>query len=232
MKHVWAHLIFTLTVILLLSSGCATRSGHFAEKGRFLLYSRNVGYKEQTLQNQPCVNYNFTSNEIIRDFQIVNGDWEIKNGKLWAVSGVGNRSILLAQGQSGPLRIEFEVINYANLDGSVGDITVLINSENSNEFFRKGYALTTGSYYNNCTTFYRLGKPIAKTEYSPLVAGEVYKVVVELMDGHIRFWVNNEITLEAWDYAQLEIDPKLWIGIRTWNTRMSVNSFAMYCGCD
>ena len=130
----------------------------------------------------------------------------------------------------GPLRIELEVTNYANPDGSIGDITILINSENSGNFFRRGYALTTGSYYNNCTTFYRLGKAIARTEYSPLVSGKTYRVLIELIDGHIRYWLDDKIILESWDPNQLELDSNLWIGIRTWNTRMSVDWFAVYQG--
>ena len=126
-----------------------------------------------------------------------------------------------------PLRIELEVTNYANPDGSIGDITILLNAENSKDFFRSGYALTTGSYYNSCTTFYRLGKPIAKTEHSPLVSGKTYKVIIELVNGHIRYWLNDEIILEAWDTEQLKMNPELWMGIRTWNTKMSINWFAV-----
>ncbi|MDO9527779.1 MAG: hypothetical protein Q7J27_01325 [Syntrophales bacterium] len=219
-------------IILPLISGCTTSSNHFAEKDKHLLGSRRVGYRKQTFQSQPCVRYDFTSEETIQNFQIVNGKWQIKNGKLWAVSGEKNRSILLAQSRRGPLRIELEVTNYANPDGSIGDITILINSENFDNFFGRGYALTTGSYYNNCTTFYRLGKAIAKTEYSPLVSGKTYRVLIELIDGHIRYWLNDKIILEAWDSKQLELDPNLWIGIRTWNTRMSVDWFAMYQGIE
>jgi len=230
MKHVCSHLLYMLMIVLLLISGCTTSSNRFAEKDKHLMGSRRVGYKEQAFQKQPFIRHDFVLEETIRNFQIVNGKWEIKNGKLWTVSGEKNRSILLAHSKKGPLRIELEVTNYANPDGSIGDITVLINSENSDKFFGRGYALTTGSFYNNCTTFYRLGKAIAKTEYSQLVSGKVYRVTIELIDGHIRYWLNDKIILEAWDSNQLELDPNLWIGIRTWNTKMSLDWFAVYQG--
>ncbi len=230
MEHVYSHLLYMLMIILPLISGCTTNPNHFAEKGKYLLSSRSVGYREQSFQKQPYVRYDFTSDETIQNFQIVNGKWEIKNGKLWAVSGEKNRSILLAQSKRGPLLIELEVANHANPDGSIGDITILINSENSDKFFETGYALTTGSYYNNCTTFYKLGKAIAKTEYSPVVSGKTYRVIIEFIDGHIRYWLNDKIILEAWDPKPQELDPNLWIGIRTWNTRMSVDWFAVYQG--
>ena len=230
MKHICSYSLYMLMIMLTLNSGYATSSNHFAGKDKYLLSSRCVGYRKQSYQKQPCVKYDFTSEKAIRNFQIVNGKWEIKNGKLWAVSGEKNRSILLAQNKRGPLRIELEVTNYANPDGSIGDITVLINSENSDKFFERGYALTTGSYYNNCTTFYKCGKAIAKTEYSPLVSGKTYRVVIEFIDGHIRYWLNDKIILEAWDPKPQELDPNLWIGIRTWNTKMSVDWFAVYQG--
>lgn len=226
MKRICLYLSFLSMIVLLLISGCTTPSNRFAEKNKFLLSSRTMGGVEQIWK--PVIRHDFDSKESIQNFHIVNGEWEINDGKLCAISGEQNRSVLLTPSINGPLRIELEVTNYANPDGSIGDITILINSENSPKFFSKGYALTTGSYYNNCTTFYKSGKPLANTEYSPLVSGKTYRVVIELIDGHIRYWLDDEILLEVWDSHPLERDPNLWIGVRTWNTRMAIDWFAVY----
>jgi hypothetical protein len=224
------NLFYSSVIILLLHSGCNshTVSNHFVDKGRFLLRSRCIGYQKQSFVKQAVVKYNFASEKAMKDFQVVNGKWQIENGKLWAVSGKGNRSILLANNIKAPLIIEFEVSSYANPDGSIGDITILINSENSKNFFNTGYALTTGSFFNNCTTFYKFGKPIAKTEYSPLVSGKTYVVKIELAGSHLRYWLNDKIILETWDSNPLKVNPKRWIGIRTWNTKMGINYFKIY----
>lgn len=217
-------------VALALLTGCAAGPKRFANKHAYLLGSRRVGCCHQEFENKPCVKYDFNSKEEMKNFQIVNGKWQIQDAKLWAVKGKHNRSILLAKNVRSPFRIAFEATNYANPDGSIGDITVLINTENSNKFFSRGYALTTGSFYNNCSTFYRRGKPIVKTEYSPLVSGKTYKVIIEYVDSHIRYWLDNEIILEAWEPQPLEFNPELWIGIRTYNTRMSIDNFEVYNG--
>ena len=215
-------------ISVFLTFGCAITTSNNAGKEKYLDASRGVGCKKQLFREKPTVKYDFNSKQELKKFTIVNGTWEIDNGELSAVAGENNRTILLTKSMKGPLRIELEVTNYANPDGSIGDITILLNAKNSKDFFRNGYALTTGSYYNSCTTFYRLGKAIAKTEYSPLVSGKTYKVVIELVNGHIRYWLNDEIILEAWDAEQLKMNPERWMGIRTWNTKMSTNWFAVY----
>lgn len=227
MKLFYRSIICLPVLFGVLFNGCIGER-QFSGKNKHLKTSRRVGYGNRSFSDHPCIKFDFSSEEKIKNFRIVNGGWQIDDGKLWAVIGERNRSILLAKNVKAPFRIEFEATNYANEDNSIGDITVLINSENSDKFFSRGYALTTGSYYNNCTTFYRLGKPIAKTEYSPLVSGETYRVMIEFIDGHIRYWLNEKIILEVWDSKPLEMEPDLWIGIRTWNTKMAVDNFNIY----
>jgi hypothetical protein len=213
-----------------LSVGCST---NFADKGRHLLNSRRPRIPLPAIQWKPYVQYDFSKNGVMKNFKIVNGEWIIRNGKLIANSGKKNRTILLAKVKNSPLRITFKATNIANTNGSLGDITVLINSVNITKdkaFFYNGYAFTTGSFYNNCTTLYKKGDPIARTEYSPLVSGKTYNVMIELINGHIRYWLDDKIILEAWDSHPLKLDPNLWIGLRTWNTKMSIEDFVVYQG--
>ena len=219
-----------LAIAAILVSGCAVVQVPFKEKGRFLALSRRaIGSMQHEYCSKPVVEYDFGAECEMSAFKVLEGSWTIKDGALTADAGKRNRAILIARGLKGPLRVELEVTNYANLDGSLGDITILIGADDEfKSFFSSGYALTTGSYYNNCTTFYRLGQPIANTEYSPLVSGKKYKVVVDYVDGHIRYWLNGEIILEAWDSAPLIMNSNCWIGVRTWNTKMDINHFAVY----
>lgn len=209
--------------------GCVGGPGRFVEKEAFLLRSRRVGDKKSaTFSETPRIRFDFDSEDELGDFKIAEGEWRIENGQLRAVAGKRNRAILLAKCVGQPLKIEFEVTNHANPDGSIGDITVLVDSTVGKDFFQSGYSLTTGSFYNNCSTFYKKGRAIAKTEYSPLVSGKTYQVAVEIVDGHIRYWLDDEIILEAWDPTPLKMEPTRWIGIRTWNTRMDVDWLEVY----
>ncbi|GAF69184.1 unnamed protein product, partial [marine sediment metagenome] len=131
-----------------------------------------------------------------------------------------------------PVRVEFEATSFADDQGLLGDITVLLNSISGpgDAFFNNGYAFTTASYRNSCTAFYKKGKPIARTECSPVESGEMNLMVLEFDKGHIRYWLNGQIILEAWDEIPLKMDSKYWIGIRTYDTRMIVDNLTIYHG--
>ena len=157
-------------------------------------------------------------------FIVTEGTWKIKDGKLWAIEGEGNRGILLCHSQGEAVRVELKVTNYADTKGRIGDVSILINTAPEKGYFSKGYAFTTGSYYNTCTTFYRKECKLARTECSPLKPGKSSTVILEQYRGHIRYWVNDRIVLEAWDRDPLPLNEELWVGLRTWATLMAVDS--------
>lgn len=158
------------------------------------------------------------------------GKWEVRDGRLQAVGGDRNRAILLMKIPGDRIRIEFEAVSHTDSLGRLGDITILLGATPDRGFFNSGYALTTASYWNNCTTFYKSGRPIARTEYTPVRPGVKNRVALEFVGGHIRYWLNGEIILEAWDDTPLVIDSGTWIGIRTWATVMEVDDIGVYRG--
>ncbi|MBT4483873.1 MAG: hypothetical protein HOC71_09375, partial [Candidatus Latescibacteria bacterium] len=48
--------------------------------------------------------------------------------------------------------------------------------------------------------------------------------------GHIRYWLNGVIILEAWDQMPLEMEEGNWIGIRNWSTDMVIDDIEVYVG--
>ena len=163
-------------------------------------------------------------------FRLVSGAWEIEDGRLWAVGGDEERAILLCPSDLEPVRITFDAVCNARPDGLVGDITVLLNAEAGPRFFQSGYALTTGSFRNQCSEFFRRGRMIVKTEHSPVTPGTVHRIAVEVAGGHMRYWFDDRILLEAWDPEPLEPDGNLWIGLRTWGTRLGLDNLVIYTG--
>ena len=224
-------------ISLLLSalvSGCSTCNGIPGGDPKSLPGSRAIRLAEITWVKTQS--FDFEDPSTLSAFKQINGQWEIKGGKLWAVTGKTERVILLTQCSAGPIRIEFEATNYANDKGRIGDITVLINSSAEtrdspkwfNEANSRGYLLTTGSYGNNCSTFYKKARPFARTELSPIESGKSNRMALELNKGHIRYWMNDRIILEAWDDDPLELDPNLWIGFRTFATLMAIDNVTVY----
>lgn len=228
----WRDCGWVAAVFCLLASGCAQPKGgkqpRPAELADFLQKSRQTG--AQKVMWQPVLSLTFDDPRALAAWPVVEGEWVVKGGQLRAVSGKRNRAILLAPAGFDPVRIEFEATLTAGADGKIGDITVLLNSALGQGFFRSGYALTTASYYNQCTTFYRLGRPLARTEYSPARPGVKNRVILEFVAGHIRYWLNGEIILEAWDPEPLKLESKRWLGIRTWNTDLAIDNLTISRG--
>lgn len=213
-----------------LFTGCATPPHPQADTARYLEASRNL--RHSPVVWQPAQRFSFDRPSALEAFKIVYGDWEIADGRLRAVSGEGNRAILLTPSIAQPLQITFDATLERRPDGRSGDITVLINASADSRYFGSGYALTTGSFWNNCTTFYRLNRPIARTEHTPVRLNKPNRVRLEFVNGHIRYWLNERIILEAWDDAPLDMDPSLWIGIRTWGTNMQIENLSIRHGTN
>jgi hypothetical protein len=193
--------------------------------------SRNI--RNTPVVWEEAVTYTFDNPDQINSFAVASGKFEIKEGALRAIEGT-NRAIMLTKNNFGNyVRIQMEVTNYANEAGRIGDITFLLNSvpnEVYEVFFSSGYGLTTASYGNSCTSFYKKGVPIARTEYTPVVSGKKNLAVLEFMNGHIRYWLNDQIILEAWDDTPLTMDPSLWIGVRSFNTLMVIEKISISKG--
>jgi len=147
-------------------------------------------------------------------------------------AGQLNRVILLHPQVASPLRITFEATMHAQPDGRIGDISVIVGGKDDDErFWTGGYALTTGSYWNHCSTFYRYGEPIAKTELSPVRDSQTHHVDVQIVGNHIRYMLDDVIVLEAWDAMPVSLEgPDRWLGIRTWETDMTIDNFAVWTG--
>jgi len=215
----------TAVMALVLVAGCTG-----VDTTEFLRASRQIRSTPVTWKD--VQHFTFDDAAGISGAPTPQGAWRIESGKLHAVEGDGNRTILLASLNNNPMSIAFDATLYPVSKGRIGDITVLINATDDSRFFSSGYALTTGSYWNNCTTFYRLGKALARTEWSPLRPGRTYHVRVELVGGHLRYWLNNRILLEAWDPQPLALTPDRWVGIRTWATHLVVDNLTIQRGED
>lgn len=227
--HCYRYLLSIIgTVVALLFTSTVMAQEH--DPGVSLGHSRNVRFQKVTWKE--VASFSFDNPADITGYPVPEGAWEIDSGTLRAVKGDRNRAILLLRTVGDTVRIEFDATNTADDMGRLGDITVLLNSVPGKNFFNHGYSLTTSSYWNSCTTFYKQGKSIAKTEYTPVISGKKHHVVLEFNKGHIRYWLDDMIILEAWDDTPLVMDAGNWIGIRTWATLMVVDNVVVYKSVD
>ncbi len=215
--------IGTLTLIILTQSAAQEHDPSF-----YLKNSRNQ--RKQEVSWTKGAFFGFDNPMDITDCPVPEGKWVVRSGKLHAIEGDRNRAILLHRTFGEPFRIEFDVMNVSDDLGRLGDITVLLNSAPGKGFFSSGYSLTTASFWNQVTTFYKKGQPIARAEYSLVESGKEYHVTLEFINGNIRYWLNDKIILEAWDENPLDIKTERWIGLRTWSTDMTVDNVTIYTG--
>lgn len=164
--------------------------------------------------------------------RIVAGEWAIEDEILVATAGVQHRAILLFPAAYDRFRLRFEARLHPNDEGRIGDISVLVNTTADPTFWTSGYALTTGSFYNHCSSFYRLGQHLARTEWSPVDSNRWHRVALAYDRGHIRYWLDDRILLEAWDPSPLPMSADRWIGLRTWNTRMEIRHIKLETPAD
>ena len=215
-------------IVIFFAFGCSSlRSTGTKNMDDYKTLSRTI--RTHIVAWEKIVSLTFENPQDIEQFRTVEGKWMIHNGKLWAVEGDRNRAILLVPCSYDPVRIDFEATDWST-KGLMGDITVLLNSTPDKNFFSNGYALTTGSFWNNCTSFYKHGQVFANTNYSPVKSGKTNRMTLEFNKGHITYWMNGEILLEAWDETPLAMDPSAWIGVRTWSTRMCIDNVDIYKG--
>jgi hypothetical protein len=220
--------IIFLTGLLLLTTQTVLK----AQDAAAMLRSSRNAVNNTKVEWEQVQTYTFDDPAQLSSFAPAAGKFEIKDGALRAIEGNTNRAIMIAKNNFGNnVRIEMEVTNYANeKTGKTGDISFMLNSvpvEKYETFFFNGYSLTTASFANSCTSFYRKGAAIARTEYSPVVPGKKNIAVLEYMNGHIRYWLNDQIILEAWDTNPIPLDPNLWIGVRSYDTLMVIDKMVI-----
>ena len=213
---------------------------------RKYLEASRAEHDHNIAQWQEVAAWSFDDGKMPESFRVYDGQWEVKNGRLRAVSGKqdGNRVITIADCRWPAFRLEFE----ASLQAKPGvpadricDIGVLFNADAETGHFRDGYAVLTGTYFNQATVLYRLYIPYARTEWSPIVPGKTHRIALEVVKPHIRFWVDGRIVLEAWERSGkaganasdfLDMDPRRVIALHTYDTIMEVDNLRILVPAD
>ena len=238
--------ILSVMLVLTMNAVCV----HAAPDGslrKYLELSR-VEHNHKITQWQEVAAWSFDDGKMPESFKTCEGRWEVKNGRLRAVSGKkdGNRVIRIANCLWPAFKLEFDARLSPNPDApsrSVCDLIVSFNADPETGSFYDGYAMLAGVYYNQATVFYRLDIPYARTEWSPLVPGKTHHIVLEVVKPHIRFWIDGRIVLEAWERAGsagngtdardfLDMDPKRVIALQTYDNVMEVDNLRILVPAD
>jgi hypothetical protein len=168
--------------------------------------------------------YDFTAPDALAGTRAIAGQWAIVNGALEAVSGEPerNRTLLLCPMQWDYLKVEVEFVLTPGPAGRIGDFCLRF-AEPEKGSFAKHYAVITGQYYNQASVVYRRNIPIARTEWSPLVAGRTHRAVLEYTGDHLRYWIDDRVVLEAWDRQEpVPVKDVTWLGVSTYDSHLRI----------
>jgi hypothetical protein len=228
MRPAWSRLAWTTSCLSVLIAGC---TGPGPANDEFLARSRGEGARSHTGNTVAGPDWPASGGSSAAP-RVLTGDWRIDDRRFIATGGQGNRTLLLSPLPGGPIRVRFTATPHSERpDGWIGDISVVLGAvDDPKRFWTSGYVMTTGSYWNHCTTAYRLGKPLARTEWSPLRQGRSHEICVEWTSGHLRYLLDGKVLLDAWDDQPLTLGPDRWIAIRTWETRLEVHEVRVESG--
>lgn len=227
-RPAWSRLAWTMSCVSAVVAGCTVPG---PANDEFLARSRGEGSRPHTWSTVAGPDWP-SPGSVPAAPRVLTGDWQIQARRFVATGGQGNRTLLLCPLPGGPVRVRFTAVPHSErADGWIGDISVVFGAINdAKKFWTSGYVMTTGSYWNHCTTAYRQGKPLARTEWSPLRPGRSHEICVEWTGSHLRYLLDGQVLLDAWDDQPLAFEADRWIALRTWETRLEVHDIRVESG--
>ena len=230
-------LMLILAATLSLRADEQTVSARADQLRKYLELSRSE-HNHHITNWQKAAAWTFDDGQMPGSFKVCDGNWEVSDGRLRAVSGKedNNRVIKIADCKWPEFRIEFDASLRAKPGAPadrVCDIGILMNADPVTGRFNDGYGVLAGTYFNQATVLYRMNIPYARTEGQFIVPGKVHHIVLEVVKPHIRFWIDGRIVLEAWERAGkarpdasdfLDMDPARAMALHTYDTVMEVDN--------
>ncbi len=242
MQRTWqaCTLLFILFVVLLLTPLVLRAEGDAVweeTKAGYLRASRQE-WNHKVGEWREVAAWRFDDGRLPEEFHVYSGEWRVVDGMLRAVDGEleRNRRIGFATCIWPAFRVEFDVMLQPRVGtpaDHIGDIGISLNADAETGSFAKGYVFILAQYMNQATVLYRLNVPYARTEWSPIEAGRLHRVMVEVVKPHLRLWVDGRVVLEGWERTGsnnrdgsdfLEMDAERVLTLHTYDTVMSIDN--------
>jgi len=166
-----------------------------------------------------------TTSELNEHWIPLAGNWQIKNGSVWAMEGKGNSFILLHKKPVyGNIAIEFdaEIPNPENLKNS-GDLSIII-AASSTKPKKRGYFLQVGGIGNTSAVIQKRGGLMAAVEFS-LLPKKKYRIRAEKEGQNLRLYCDNKLLVSSKDIFYLEGG---YIGLYTFGKGKKFNNIRIF----
>lgn len=228
-------LIATFVMVL---SGCGSAPKTTVDDLRATYLASSRGEHDHRITDWKTVAaWDFDDGILPETFHIFDGQWDVAEGRLRAVSGTPehNRIIGLTNCLWPAFRLTFdaELKPRPEKAGLFGDIGIRLGADPDTASFAKSYVVILAHYANQASVIHRLNTPLARTEFTPIKPNTTHHITVEFIKPHIRVWVDGRVVIEAWerkgqssrDHSDfLDLDPKTIIALHTWDTTMLIDN--------
>jgi hypothetical protein len=173
----------------------------------------------------------FGRTELGPDWQIVEGTWAVKNGKLASGGGV----LISTKAFPGLQRLEYEIVSnvkpfpffgpdtQASL--AVSDMSTILHARDGK--YETGYFLQFGGFLNRRNILRRLGTEVDQTNEQLIVPDKVHKVIAESDGRHVRLIVDGKLVLEYAEAAPLVGEEQGRIGFYHY-TAANIQNLRLY----
>jgi len=154
----------------------------------------------------------FERAELGPDWQVVSGDWAIRDGML--VGGtpgqITDNTIICTRKFPGAQRLEFKGVS-----DNPCDLTGLLCMNEGG--YLTSYFFGFGSEENICSKILVEGIEVARTD-TVITPGKVYHIVCQSQDGRLTLLIDNEVILDYTEKMPLEGANHQQIGLNIWTT--------------
>jgi len=174
------------------------------------------------------VDENFSGPVLDERWEVVGGQWELKNGELH-MHGGEPQLLILKQDMPGDVRIDFVCRQEGGYLNDVSCFMSARHSVNRREIPFSGYEFKYGGYENAMNLLVRSDRRLWSEVASPLMPGKNYHVRAERVGSRLRLLVNNREIFKVNDPDPLTGADRTVVGLFGWIARTSYSRVRIYC---
>jgi serine/threonine protein kinase/Leucine-rich repeat (LRR) protein len=174
------------------------------------------------------VDDDFTSEKFLENWEVIGGQYSIKDGEL-KLSGGEPQILLLKRDLPGDIRIEFECHQESAYLNDVSCFMSAVRSSNRKEIPSSGYEFKYGAYDNSLNLLMRSDRRIWSESASPLVRSQRYRVRAERVGSRLRLVVNNQEIFRVTDRDPLSGPDRTAVGMVGWIADTRYRHIRVYC---
>lgn len=163
----------------------------------------------------------FSDPQIEARWDVLGGDWKVKDGKLWLKGGFP-QVMFLKQAIAGDVRLEC-ICHSEEAAGEVSCFLAGVPTMPPIQSCNTGYMFQYGALSSGRLLLVRKDRIITERVSDNVIGKKVYHLRAERMGAHLSFWVNNQFQFEWTDPEPLDGYERSLLGLYFWRSNICVH---------